>query len=383
MIYIIGASHTAVSAAVMLGDRCRIFSPDLCPDPRVAQNYSKHSPEEVMLMAVPDAFLILFDEDSKNVKYALTVRRTHGDDVPVYTIITQDSLSEKVGMCIKNFHPINPADKASDSFLESALGGATPKETKLPYSIHIRPPDSLTKSALMAIGSIMASATVFFKFALGLSWIDAFYFTTTTMATVGYGDYSLQSSPDFVKVVGSAFMMVSVVGVAIVIALVSDTIIRKRKELSMGKISYSGRGHVLVVGGGSVGYYLCRKLLAAGERPVVLDKSITGKYAEQLVSMGVPYLIGDAKDERNLVRAGVGRCKSLVCVTQDDLTNLEVGIDARQICPDLRVVLRIYDQELAQSLRDMVGIHHTYSMSLIAAKIIVGSMPDARSAEDK
>ncbi len=36
--------------------------------------------------------------------------------------------------------------------------------------------------------SVLATGTVFFHFVEGLRWLDAFYFSTITLTTVGYGD---------------------------------------------------------------------------------------------------------------------------------------------------------------------------------------------------
>ena len=39
-------------------------------------------------------------------------------------------------------------------------------------------------------GLVMVSGVVVYHFALGLPWVDSFYFVVTTMTTVGYGDIS-------------------------------------------------------------------------------------------------------------------------------------------------------------------------------------------------
>ncbi len=36
--------------------------------------------------------------------------------------------------------------------------------------------------------SVLATGTIFFHFVEGLKWLDAFYFSTITLTTVGYGD---------------------------------------------------------------------------------------------------------------------------------------------------------------------------------------------------
>jgi voltage-gated potassium channel Kch len=81
----------------------------------------------------------------------------------------------------------------------------------------------------------------------------------------------------------------------------------------------------------------------------------------------LPVVIGDAKLERTLRDAGLLRAKALLSVTSDDLTNLEVGLNAKLLNPGMRVVLRVYDQVLAQALHESLDIHFAFSTSAIAA----------------
>lgn len=84
----------------------------------------------------------------------------------------------------------------------------------------------------------------------------------------------------------------------------------------------------------------------------------------------IPTEIGDAKQERVLRDAGLSRAKALLSMTNDDLTNLKVGLNAKLLNPNLRVVLRIYDQVLAQSLDERLDIHFAFIMSSIAAGVL-------------
>ncbi|WP_298677651.1 potassium channel family protein [uncultured Lentibacter sp.] len=45
-----------------------------------------------------------------------------------------------------------------------------------------------TRSLLLVLGLVITSGTVFFRFAEGWSWIDAYFFTVVTLSTVGYGN---------------------------------------------------------------------------------------------------------------------------------------------------------------------------------------------------
>ena len=57
---------------------------------------------------------------------------------------------------------------------------------------------------------------------------------------------------------------------------------------------------------------------------------------------------GDVSRARNQSAAAA---KSLIAATDDDLVNLEVALHARQVRPDIRVVLRMFDHDLASKIR--------------------------------
>ncbi|MEL6205722.1 MAG: potassium channel family protein [Pseudomonadota bacterium] len=62
--------------------------------------------------------------------------------------------------------------------------------------------------------SVIATGAVFFHYVEGWAWIDSFYFSTVTLATVGYGDFAP------VTAAGKLFTMFYVViGIGIFVAL--------------------------------------------------------------------------------------------------------------------------------------------------------------------
>lgn len=72
------------------------------------------------------------------------------------------------------------------------------------------------RSVLALVAMTLASGTIFFHNVEGWSWIDAFYFSVTTMSTVGYGDLAPKS--DFGKLFTTLYI---VVAVGLFVALVS------------------------------------------------------------------------------------------------------------------------------------------------------------------
>ena len=78
--------------------------------------------------------------------------------------------------------------------------------------------------------------------------------------------------------------------------------------------------------------------------------------------------IGNARQPNVLSDVGIENCRALVSVINDDFTNLEIGLNARYFKPDLILVLRIFDETMADIIKQKFDIHLTKSMSYIAAE---------------
>jgi trk system potassium uptake protein TrkA len=79
--------------------------------------------------------------------------------------------------------------------------------------------------------------------------------------------------------------------------------------------------YVVVIGGGNVGYYLTKELLAAGHEVVMIEKDPARArlIADELGSIVVP---NDGCEGRYQAEAGMGRADVVAAVTGDDEDNL-------------------------------------------------------------
>lgn len=77
--------------------------------------------------------------------------------------------------------------------------------------------------------TLLALGTVFYRFVEGWSWLDSFYFCVITLATVGYGDFSPQTS------IGKLFTVVYIfLGIGLLVAVftrLADALIAEREKL--------------------------------------------------------------------------------------------------------------------------------------------------------
>ena len=135
-------------------------------------------------------------------------------------------------------------------------------------------------------------------------------------------------------------------------------------------------GHVIVVGAGEVGTRVAGGLHDLGFDVVLVDQNPAARGIVELArNLGMPVVIGDAPDERVLSRAGVDNAIALVSATSNDIVNLETALQARAMRgEDLRIVLRLFDDDLAQRVSRTLGNVVSRSVSYLAAPAFAVAM---------
>jgi Trk K+ transport system NAD-binding subunit len=83
---------------------------------------------------------------------------------------------------------------------------------------------------------------------------------------------------------------------------------------------------------------------------------------------------GDAFREQTLRAAGLDTCLALVSVTSSDMVNLRTALIARTLRDDVRIVLRIGDDDLAERLEKTIGNAVSRSVSYLAAPAFAAAM---------
>ncbi|MCD8533354.1 MAG: NAD-binding protein [Verrucomicrobia bacterium] len=127
------------------------------------------------------------------------------------------------------------------------------------------------------------------------------------------------------------------------------------------------QNHSIVCGLGKIGLRVTRWILDLKEEAVVIESDGNNPLIPQVREWGVPVVIGDAKRLEVLRSVGIDRAESIVPCTSDDLANLAIALEARSVCPGIKVVLRMYDQQMANNVRSGFDINRTYSIPEIAA----------------
>lgn len=377
-IFIFGASHIGLRLARRLAPQSRVVLIDQQPTaPEVPDGWKYVRGDLSNLPDISQAKIVyaVTDEDKLNIRIALAIGNIRAD-LPVVITLVQSRLGKKLSRHMPNFSFISPPELAAHKFVDAIdapasaaakTSAASPVQEE-PEIRHRWQIDPLVLRALLFFSFIAFFTTIYFHFAENLSWIDSWYFVVTLMTTVGFGDISLKGSSTVSKIIGTLLMIASVTNTAIIFALITDSLLRQRLSFTFGRRKLRQSDHVIVVGLGSVGLKVVEELLERGEKIMVIEDDIHGRFMPTISALRVPIIIGDAKLERTMRDAGLERAKALISVTSDDLTNLEIGLNAKSLNPNARVVLRIYDHLLAQTLDKQLEIHFALSASAIAAE---------------
>ena len=140
-------------------------------------------------------------------------------------------------------------------------------------------------------------------------------------------------------------------------------------------IAHSMKDHVIVCGAGRVGFRVVTQLLALGKEVLVVDKAESASFVGALRELKVPVLIEDVKTSQALQRTtNIEKAGAIVCATNDDLANLNLALDARRANPRIRVVIRLFDDDLVARVRDNFQAEALSSSALAAPALALAAL---------
>jgi voltage-gated potassium channel len=225
----------------------------------------------------------------------------------------------------------------------------------------VTPLMSLLRRLGIALGALVATALIVYFGRDGyidnssdtpISLADAFYYSTVSVSTTGYGDI-VPVSPT-ARMITTIF--VTPLRLIFLITFVGTTVEllteRSRQSFRIQRWRTRVRDHTVVVGYGTKGRAAVDTLLGDGAEPtniVVVDTDRTQLDAAS--ALGLVTVTGNATRSSVLRIAGVPHAKAIVVATNRDDTAVLVTLTARELAPDIRIVASVRESENVHLLR--------------------------------
>jgi len=174
------------------------------------------------------------------------------------------------------------------------------------------------------------------------------------------------------------FFVIPILGLAIVAdgllrfgsALLNKQVRGQKWQVAMAS-TYSN--HVIVCGLGKLGYRVTLQLLEFGQEVVGIEVNPEGRFVEKVRTLDIPLITANARHPENLIRAGVEQADAIIPCTDDELTNLDIALDARELNPKIKVVMRMFDADFAKRVEKGFDIHTAFSTTAVAAPIFAAA----------
>lgn len=188
---------------------------------------------------------------------------------------------------------------------------------------------------------------------LNVSLVDALYFSVGMITGAGGKEEVAESAPDIIKVFTALMMIIGAGIIGICYALINDFVLGSRLKQFWDAARVATNHHYLVCGLGNVGMEIVRELHQQGQEIVVIEPDQNNRFLYSVRSMGIPVIVEDGTLADTLKSANIEGAKAILVVTSNDMINVEIALTAKALAPKLPVVLRIQDNQFAQSTQEV------------------------------
>jgi Trk K+ transport system NAD-binding subunit len=232
--------------------------------------------------------------------------------------------------------------------------------------------DTAVKVCTPMLVAVLLASVVVFRLTTDADLPTALYRTVSLLATGD--DKGLDAATPALKVFVSVLRLSGTALTAAFTAILTNYLLRARLRGALEIRRVPDRGHIVVCGLGRVGFRLVEQLIGYGERVVVLEEDRDNRFVATARRLGAAVLHGDARVPQVLRQVNAATARAVVAATSNDLINLEIALLVRDLNPTQRVVLRLFDPHLAQTLRAAAAIRLAFSVSRLAAPAFVAAL---------
>ena len=241
--------------------------------------------------------------------------------------------------------------------------------------------DLSVKICALLLLLVVIASTLFLNQVLDRPPADSLYRTISVIATgadMRGNEYTGKPNEEVGKVFFSVMRLLGVALIAAFTAILTNYLIRAKLGGVLEVRRIPDSGHVVVCGLGNVGFRVVEELIARGERVVIIEVRGDGPFVATCRRLGVAVIVGDAVIPEVLRQARAHTAKAIIATTSNELLNLEIALLVGDLNSKQRVVIRLSDPLLADTLRDTANMPHAVSIPALAAPAFFAAAFDDR-----
>ncbi len=200
------------------------------------------------------------------------------------------------------------------------------------------------------------------------SWITGFYWTLTTMSTLGFGDITFNSDA------GKLFSVVVLLsGIVFLLVMLPFTFIQffyapwldeQNKARAPRAVPEHVSGHVILTHFDDVAVNLIEKLVRYGTNYVIVTPEL--QHALDLHDIGYHVVVGELDDPRTYSRLGIDRA-AMVVVLNDDISSTNIIYTIREVNARV-VIVSNADAKDSVDILQLAGSTHVFRFTEMLGK---------------
>jgi voltage-gated potassium channel len=222
--------------------------------------------------------------------------------------------------------------------------------------------------------AVIAYGTIGFHFIEGQPWIVSFYWTFVTIGTVGYGDYSPETTLGMFFTI--SLIILGIGSFAIAIEAIVDFLIQRQQMRIMGLINVEKSRHVVICGW-TESTMECIKEIGKENEIFVIDEDETVR--KRALKNKINFVHGDPTRIKDLEKANVKGAKAIIVDMGSDSKSIHCILSIRKIDQNVRIIAEAERYENIEQL-ELAGATQVISPFVISGRLMYKSIDDGYEA---
>ncbi len=205
-------------------------------------------------------------------------------------------------------------------------------------------------SAGMMLGLLFIGTLLYKLYYPSLNFQDAIN-VSLVLAIGGYGDLFGQLQvpfpvPWWLRSFSITLSMAGTIFIGILYAILTEQLLSAKWSFLRRRKAVPHRDHVVVVGLGQIGQRVADVLINLRQTVVAMTEELMDDHNSKFVHM--PLIVGTGKE--TLHQVNLSTAKGIVILTEDEVTNLEIGLMAHKINSQLNLVIGTFNPMFARNV---------------------------------